>query len=177
MKVQWLLVALALPQYDSVQERRRTTGLTAYCAAIAALQLIWGSIAIVAPEAPGSPAHAGTAGPAATSTPPTTDTDDSIKSWNVTGVTSEARRHRHSGAPSEQDVSARGGQRRGRHSLDDIITPASLGGGDHMDEKENSRGPGLAIYCQYRFTIGCRLLEAHVGKRMTSAFGPLSLAV
>ena len=152
MKAQWLLVALALPQYDSVQERHRTTGLAAYCAAIAALQLIWGSIAIVAPEAPGSPPHAGAAGPAATSAPPAASTDDSIKSWNVTGVTSEARRHRHSGAPSEQDVSARGGQRRGRHSLDDIITPASLGGGDHMDEKENSRGPGLAIHCQYRFT-------------------------
>ena len=152
MKAQWLLVALALSQYDAAQERRRTTGLAAYYAVIAALQPIWRSIAIVAPEAPGSPAHAGTAGPAATSTPPTTDTDDSIKSWNVTGVTSEARRHRHSGAPSEQDVSARGGQRRGRHSLDDIITPASLGGGDHMDEKENSRGPGLAVYCRYRFT-------------------------
>ena len=130
----------------------RTTGVAAYYAVIAALQLIWGSIASVAPEAPGSPPHAGTADPAATSTPPAASTDDSIKSWNVTGVTSEARRHRHSDALSEQDVSARGGQRRGRHSLDDIIMPASLGGGDHMDEKENSRGPGLAIYCRYRFT-------------------------
>ena len=118
MKAQWLLVALALPQYDSVQERHRTTGLTAYCAAIAALQLIWGSIAIVAPEAPGSPPHAGAAGPAATSAPPAASTDDSIKSWNVTGVMSEARRHWHSGAPSEQSVSARGGRRRDRQWLD-----------------------------------------------------------
>ena len=109
MKAQWLLVALALPQYDSVQERHRTTGLTAYCAAIAALQLIWGSIAIVAPEAPGSPPHAGAAGPAATSAPPAASTDDSIKSWNVTGVMSEARRHKHTGTPSEQSVSARAG--------------------------------------------------------------------
>ena len=152
MKAQWLLVALALPQFDSAQERHRTTGLAAYCAAIAALQLIRGSVASVAPEAPSSPPHAGFAGPAASFTPPAAGTDDSTESWNVTGVTSEARRHRHSGAPSEQDVSARGGQRRGRHNLDDIITPASLGGGDHIDEKENSRGPGLAVYCRYRFT-------------------------
>ena len=103
----WLLVALALSLDGEVQERRRTTGLAAYYAVITALQLIWRSIAIVAPEAPGSPPHARAAG-----------TDDSIKSWNVTGMTSEARRHRHSGAPSEQDVSARGGQRRGRHWLD-----------------------------------------------------------
>ena len=143
MKAQWLLVALALPQYDSVQERHRTTGLAAYCAVIAALRLFWRSTAIVAPEAPGSPPHAGVAGPA--------DTDDSIKSCNVTGVTSEARRHRYSGVPSEQNVSARGGQRRGRHSLDDKIMPASPDGGN-TDEKENSREPGLAIYCRYRFT-------------------------
>ena len=42
MKAQWLLVALALSQYDAAQERRRTTGLAAYYAVIAALQLIWG---------------------------------------------------------------------------------------------------------------------------------------
>ena len=152
MKAQLLLVAFALSPNDAVPERRCTTELAAYDVVIAALQLTWGSIAIVAPEAPDSPPHAGTARQAATSRPPAAGTDDSNKSWNVTGVTSEARRHRHSGAPSEQDVSARGGQRRGRHSLDDIITPASLGGGDHIDEKENSRGPGLAVYCRYRFT-------------------------
>ena len=150
MKVQWLLLALALSPDNAVQERRHTRGLAAYYVVIA--ERVWRRIASVAREAPGSPPRAGSAGPAATSTPPATGSDDSIKSWNVTGVTSEARRHRHSGAPSEQDVSARGGQRRGRHSLDDIITPASLGGGDHIDEKENSRGPGLAVYCRYRFT-------------------------
>ena len=31
------------------------------------------------------------------------------------------------------------------------MIPADLDGG-HIDEKENSRGPGLAVYCQYRFT-------------------------
>ena len=152
MKAQWLLVALALSQYVAAQERRRTTGVAAYYAVIAALQPIWRSIAIVAPEAPGSPPHAGTARQRPNTQTDSPGTDDSNKSWNVTGVTSEARRHRHSGAPSEQDVSACGGQRRGRHNLDDIIMPASLGGGDHIDEKENSRGPGLAVYCRYRFT-------------------------
>ena len=118
MKAQQLLVALALLPEDAVQERRHATSVAAYYAVIAALQPIWRSIAIVAPEAPGSPPHAGSAGPAATSTPPTTGTDDGIKSWNVTGVTSEARRYRHSGAPSEQSASVRGGRRRDQEWLD-----------------------------------------------------------
>ena len=109
MKAQWLLVALALPQYDSVQERHRTTGLAAYCAAIAALQHTWGEYRYCSPEALGSPLRTGAAGPAATSAPPAVSTDDSIQSWNVTGMTSVARRHGHSGAPSEQSVSACGG--------------------------------------------------------------------
>ena len=62
-------------------------------------------------------------------------TDSNTKSWNVTAATNEARRHRHSGAPSEQDVGARGGRRRGRHCLDDCVKPADLDSGK-MGEKE-----------------------------------------
>ena len=61
MKAQLLLVAFALSPNDAVPERRRTTDLAAYDVVIAALQLTWGSIAIVAPEAPDSPPRAGTA--------------------------------------------------------------------------------------------------------------------
>ena len=118
MKAQWLLVALALPQYDLAQERHRTTGLAARCAVIAALRHTWGEYRYCSPETLGSPLRSGAAGPEATLAPPTVSTDDSIQSWNVTGVTSEARRHGHSGAPSEQSVSARGGRRRDQQWLD-----------------------------------------------------------